>query len=72
MNKEIKTVTVTIRLDPELHQRVVQLAEEESRTFNLQVKHLLGKGIERVEAEQEAIYSSLDGPKTKDVMDANA
>lgn len=55
-----ETKNITIRIDYDLYTTIVELADANTRTLNLQMQDLLKKGIARHEAEQRAIKQRLD------------
>lgn len=46
-------VALTLRLPPELHARLVAIAEQEDRSLSAEVIHLLRVAAERIERERQ-------------------
>ena len=47
-----KEVIMTVRFNPDLHRRISDLAEENTRTFKMELEHLLKKGLAVYEEEE--------------------
>lgn len=54
MDKPKDEVKLTVRIPPELHQRIKQLAEDQQRSLNKQIEYLLREAANKHRIKKES------------------